>query len=102
MNTDKITENLYKQAINNEKSKLVNAAKDYNRAIGLSTTTELIKLKGKKDGDPEIEIYISTVLTAITEQLLIKRDSRIKTNAINDFLNKFNAFSDYMHQMEEL
>lgn len=102
MNTDQITENLYKQAIDLEKSNLQRAAKSYNQAIGLSGSTEVIKLKGKKEGDPEIEIYIAKVLEEITIQLLEKRDKRIKTNAVNDFLNKFSAFNNYMHQMEEL
>lgn len=102
MNTDQITENLYKQAIDLEKSNLQSAAKSYNQAIGLSGTTEAIKLKGRGDNDPEIVIYIAKVLEEITIQLLNKRDKRIKTKAVNDFLNKFEAFSNYVHQMESM
>jgi len=97
MNTDKITENLYKQAISYEKQRLESAAINYRKAIGLSGMSETIRLK-----DKDVEIYVSTtkIFEEIAKQLLLKRDAGIKTKAVNDFLNKFDQFSNYMHQME--
>jgi len=99
MNTDKITENLIKQAMDQAKEKLTYSAKTYNQAIGLSGTCEVIKLKDRKTG-AEIEVYTAAILEEITMQLLEKRSGRIETQAINGFLSKFGQFNDYMHQME--
>ena len=99
MDTDSITKNFCEQALTAEKKRYESAANTYNSAIGLAGTTIGLKLVDKRDGTT-IEISLDVVLREVTKQLLDSREERLKTKAVDDFLSKFNAFGNYMHQME--
>jgi len=97
--TNKMVEILEKKAIDSARYQLQEAAKMYNRAIGLSCTAESIKLKNKTDGT-EIIISTSNIFREITDQLIIKRTDGIKTEAIKDFLNKFDNFQQHIDALQ--
>ena len=116
MNTDKITENLCEKAVKDAREQLVTAANNYHKAINLSGTSEIIRVEGSipagselafdKEGNPlakvEVRINSRKLTEAITENLMKIRDKKIRSQAVTDFLNKFEQFGEYMHQMENM
>lgn len=112
MDTDKITESLYKTALKDARYQLQRAAQDYRKAISLQGTSETITIEASigpdiaftKDGKPlrkiEVMINYSILIESVTDSLMRIRDKKIRADAITDFLKKFNQFGEYMHQME--
>jgi hypothetical protein len=104
MDTKDLQERLEKAAMNQARKTLLEAENHYKRTTGLSGGSRGIKIMLQvASGEEEKEFIIDStkLLTAITKTLLQQREDLIKTKAIEDFLQKFGAFSDYIHMLGE-
>lgn len=99
MDTNKICELLENKAINEEKKRLEIAASTYNKTIGLGGTCEMVLLADKEGR--EIRMYTSDIYQAITAELLKKRDKRLKSDVVSQFLKQVEDFQLNIESLAE-
>lgn len=102
METNKLCEVLEERAMTDARKHLRSVVDKFNKDIGLAGTTEYIIIKGdKKYSDREMGTYISTMLNAIVDQLIAKREKGIRAKAVSDFMKQFESFQNHMLTIEQ-
>lgn len=100
MDTGQLAVILQDQAIGKEKAMMDKVIDQCMSGLRLSGTSFIVNTT-RVGTDEEVAVDVYKFFQAFKIQLLAKRDQSIRTDAIRDFLNKFESFQSHMLTIEQ-